>query len=364
MRLPQLRSAARYTAHVASAMDEVLARARERAAACGRSRLSLMSSRVIFLSDVHRGVRNAADDFRQNERAYNSALAYYLRMGHTLILLGDVEELWEERPAAIFAAYPRTYELEAQFHQEGRYLRIWGNHDDLWQHERKVRQLLQPVYGDPPLRVFESMLMDVVDGEEVLGTLLLTHGHHGDAKSSRWAWLSRQVIRYFWRFYQRLTRATPNMPAVDWELRHKLNRAMSLWALRQPGLILFTGHTHGPVFESLSHSGQLEDELAGLEDAARIAPDPALLERQALLLARLEWIHTKEEQAHRTIGGGSHITKPCYFNPGCSCYNDGDITGIEIIYGNIRLVRWPDEAGDPRPEILVQDSLRAVLGAC
>ncbi len=39
------------------------------------------------------------------------------------------------------------------------------------------------------------------------------------------------------------------------------------------------------------------------------------------------------------------MSKPCYFNSGCCCYPDGDITGIEIAHAEIRLVRW-----SPAPE--------------
>ncbi len=32
--------------------------------------------------------------------------------------------------------------------------------------------------------------------------------------------------------------------------------------------------------------------------------------------------------------------KPSYFNTGCCCFSDGDITGIEIAEGMIRLIKW------------------------
>ena len=32
--------------------------------------------------------------------------------------------------------------------------------------------------------------------------------------------------------------------------------------------------------------------------------------------------------------------KPSYFNTGCCCYNDGNITGIEIANNKIQLVKW------------------------
>ena len=42
------------------------------------------------------------------------ALDYYNRLGYTLVLIGDVEELWEERPSAALKAYPRSYALECR----------------------------------------------------------------------------------------------------------------------------------------------------------------------------------------------------------------------------------------------------------
>ncbi|MEM9778051.1 MAG: hypothetical protein AAF902_25975, partial [Chloroflexota bacterium] len=33
-------------------------------------------------------------------------------------------------------------------------------------------------------------------------------------------------------------------------------------------------------------------------------------------------------------------TSPVYFNTGCCRFDDGDITGIEIDNGTIRLIRW------------------------
>ena len=37
--------------------------------------------------------------------------------------------------------------------------------------------------------------------------------------------------------------------------------------------------------------------------------------------------------------------KPSYFNTGCCCFSDGDITGIEIADGCIKLIKWSEEKG-------------------
>jgi UDP-2,3-diacylglucosamine pyrophosphatase LpxH len=362
-----------YQARVAKAYDAVHQRALRRRAEGLRVTLDAVTDRYIFFSDLHRGARNRADDFRPTERALDAALAYYNRLGYTLVLIGDVEELWEERPAAVLKAYPRSYALEAPFHKAGRYIRIWGNHDDEWQYPARVHTFLDPVYGAPALRVHESLLIDVVDGDRPLGLLFVVHGHQGDAPSDRWSWLSRLVIRYLWRPFQRLTGASTNTPATSWDLSHELNRAIYAWAARQSGVVLIAGHTHRPVFRSLSHAEQIAEELARLELIADDPPTPAQLEAQALLLAKLEWLRTDEPSAATRTAAtrtgsadeyGHRLAKPCYFNAGCCCYEDGDITGLEIAGGEIRLIRWPNEAGDAEPHVLARDSLRDVLAAC
>jgi UDP-2,3-diacylglucosamine pyrophosphatase LpxH len=352
-----------YVARVADRLDAVIRRAESHDQSCGRVALDVAKDQYIIFSDLHRGARTAADEFRRTERAYRAALAYYLRLGHTLVVLGDAEELWEETPAVVLASYQQTFALEAQFHQRGRYLRIWGNHDDEWQYEPRVRQLLTPIYEGQPLRVYEGVLVEAKEGPQTLGTLFLVHGHQGDRKSDDWSWLSRWVIRYLWRPYQRLTRAKVNTPATSWDLRHKLNQAMYAWAEQQPKLVLIAGHTHSPVFRSLSHEAQLEAQLALLEAEAGSSPSSEQLAAQARLLSRLEWVRTAAQETERNTNGAT-FAKPCYFNTGCCCYDDGDITGIEIAGGEIRLIRWPDEEGEPRPHILERDSLKDVLAAC
>lgn len=349
-------------ARVARVMDKVLARAERAGPCCTRRRLDLSSDRYIIFSDLHRGTRNASDDFRNNERAYNAALAYYYRMGHTLIVLGDAEELWEERPEPVLATYRHSIELEARFHQAGRYVRIWGNHDDLWQFEDRVAELLAPLYGDPPLEVYEALLLEVRDNGTRLGDLFCVHGHQGDRKSSQWSWFTRYIIRFLWRPVQRLFKISIETPARDWYLEHRLHRALYEWAKHQQDLILITGHVHAPVFESYSLEARIKAELKNLQEKAGETATPAQIEDQALTLARLEWARVKERKRRRqSTPSEIAFEKPWYFGTGCACYDDGGITGIEIDRGEIRLVRWPDESGKPQPHILAYDSLRKLF---
>jgi hypothetical protein len=351
-----------YMGRIAQGLDGVMGRAEAHNPCIGRTTFDLGTGRMIVLSDVHRGARNAADEFRVAERAYRAALAYYLRLGYTLVLLGDAEELWEERPLAVLTSYRETDDLEAEYHRLGRYWRIWGNHDDEWQYPERVEELLQPIYGGDPLCTYEGLMVRVMEDGAALGELFLVHGHQGDRKADHWSPISRLVIRYLWRPYQRLTHARVNTPATNWDLRYKLNRAMYAWAEQQSKLVLVAGHTHNPVFRSRSLAAQIELRLAALEQEAGAAPSAAQLEEQAQLLASLEWVRTEAQEAQRESDGIA-FDKPCYFNTGCCCYDDGDITALELADGEIRLVRWPDADGEARPAILERTALRDVLEA-
>jgi hypothetical protein len=48
---------------------------------------------------------------------------------------------------------------------------------------------------------------------------------------------------------------------------------------------------------------------------------------------------------------------PCYFNTGCCCFPDRDVTCLEID-GEMRLVRWLGSDGEVRPEQLASLPLR------
>jgi hypothetical protein len=53
--------------------------------------------------------------------------------------------------------------------------------------------------------------------------------------------------------------------------------------------------------------------------------------------------------------------KPTYFNSGCCCFSDGDITGIEIANGSIRLIKWTSIDHAPQRFVLEERSLKELV---
>ena len=307
--------------------------------------------RWVIFSDMHRGGRDQADDFRHSEQAYNAALAYYHRMGYTLVVLGDSEELWKERPGTVIDHYGYSLHLEKKFYDDGRYLRFWGNHDDEWREQSAVDAHLGRVFG-PGLPVHEGLRVKVMDGENELGYIFLAHGHQGTLESDRWGWFSRILVRYLYRPFQRLTGFSPNTPATHWDLREGHNRAMYNWVKDHEDVILIAGHTHRPVFQSLTHPDQILQDIAQKKAELEADPDNAqTLLNLALLEAELEWVRAQQKSAPgNEVGVDPHI--PRYFNTGCCSFIDGKITGIELYEGQIRLIRWPNGGRNPRPHLL------------
>ncbi len=309
-------------------------------------------ARFVIFSDHHRGVRDGADDFFRCEKAYSAALGYYLESGHTLIILGDAEELWECRPAPVVASYRETLLLEAAFQKQNRYIRMYGNHDDYWEQPSGIRTLLGPIFG-PSLRIIESLRLLFDQGQEPAKEIFLVHGHQGDFVSDQSRSISKFFVRYFWRPFQRLTNIKLTTPAKDAALRDQLSIAMYRWAEQKKGLVLIAGHTHLPVFEVRERFDGLEKEL----EQARTAGNTTLA---AQIRAQLELLRAR---AREQSGTSSPMERPSYFNTGCCSFSDGDVTGIEISDGSIKLVRWPDDAGNPRAKVLQEVSIQEVFAA-
>ena len=292
---------------------------------------SVADDPVIILSDQHKGARDGADDFQRCERSYNAALTYYNRLGYRLVLLGDVEELWENKFSEVVACYPRTLELEAAFHRDGRYLRLWGNHDLAWS-DKDLFQRCMAGHGVGDVTPVEAVRLQL-HGLSGPRELFLVHGHQGTANSDRHAKLSQFFVRHGWRRLQRHLNRPWNTPSVDWELRGEHSEDMARWA-EEHGQVMIAGHTHQPVFFGARKEPAMTPEQV---EAPAEEPDPA--KREALQLARRQWAEAEEVRLQRQAP--IDLKKPWYFNTGCCSFGDGDITGIEISGGKIRLVRWP-----------------------
>ncbi len=287
--------------------------------------------RYVIFSDHHKGARNLADDFRFCERTYLAALDFYASQGYTLIILGDAEELLEEPVADVMAAYENVLHVEARFYPD-RLFRIYGNHDIAWKSDFMVKQYMDPIF--PGIVYHEGIIFEYAQGDQVLGELLLVHGYQGSLDSDIFSFLAKAVLPIY-RDFQIQTKLGSTNPSEDACLRSEVDNRLYRWVSQKKKLIMVCGHTHRPVWSSKTHLEKLIEELYGLLRLP-LEQQPADYEAQVAEKKKL----VEEKQAKYPPCSDIIKTCPAYFNDGCCRYNDGDITGIELENGVLRLIKW------------------------
>jgi UDP-2,3-diacylglucosamine pyrophosphatase LpxH len=311
----------------------------------------LENLKMVVFSDQHRGQKDGADDFLRCKQAYHAALGWYLENDFTLILLGDVEDLWECRPSTVCDAYSDTLELEKNFAEADHYIRVYGNHDDEWQNRRSVSGYLGKYLTKKLVEkgIPGGFLIRLKNGiGSIEGEVFFAHGHQGTLDSEQFSRFSKFLVRNVWRPIQRLTRIPSTSPAKEFHLRKAHEIAMHNWAAKKKGFVFITGHTHHPVFDSMTHEDLLRKQFECAKDAVE----------RARIRAQLEWAIALSDGVETSLPPD----QAGFFNTGCCSFSDGDITGIEIEADQIRLVRWPNDQGEPFKKELATGSLSDIFG--
>ena len=277
----------------------------------------LLNDKFIVFSDQHKGNRSWADDFGICEKNYVAALNEYNLKGFTFINMGDSEELWKFPIHEIIKSNNDSFTAEAGF-QPGRYYKTFGNHDLMWKNWLDVKLYLGKLFH-MPLAVYEGIILR---DRKLNVDIFLTHGHQGDVMSDNNAF-STWIVAHIWMPLQRYLRININSPSKDFSLRNKHNKMMYEWSSKMKNMILITGHTHQPIFASGRYYTHPSNNIP------------------------VEKIHTE--------------LSPSYFNTGCCCFNDGDITGIEISDSRIRLIKWYNEEVNPEKMILEEIAFETLL---
>jgi len=250
------------------------------------------SSKIVMMSDCHRGDGSRADAFAGNQDLFCAALCDYYEKQYTYIELGDGDELWEnERICDIISTYPTAFELLSRFYRSGRLYFLYGNHDMEKRkpgfYARKVVLFDEKEKRDVPLfpdiNVYEGLtLRHTVTKDRIF----LLHGHQADLLNGPLWRVSRFLVRYVWRPLELLGVGDPTSAAQNHRRKSTVERRLVRWAKKEKRMLI-AGHTHRPVF-----------------------PEPGA---------------------------------PLYFNDG-SCVCPHSVTALEIKDGQISLVSWSNQS--------------------
>lgn len=246
-------------------------------------------SKIIIMSDCHRGVGNWGDNFAHNQNIYFAALSSYYEDGYTYIELGDGDELWENRDYdTIIDTHSHVFWLLSKFHQENRLYMLYGNHDIVKRNTSFIEKTCS-THNNPcdknhitlfeDIRFYEGLILH---NEKNNTNIFLTHGHQGDTLNDTYWKLARFLVRYLWRPLELIGFKDPTSAYKNSSKRNKVERNLINW-VKKYNQMMIVGHTHRPSFP----------EKDG----------------------------------------------PLYFNDG-SCVHPRCITGIEIYKNTISLIKW------------------------
>jgi hypothetical protein len=312
-----------------------------------RFNLDEVNQRVIIFSDQHRGARDGADDFAVCENSYLTALEYYNKESFYYINLGDCEELWENTLFTIAKHNEAVYEKEKLFIARDAYCKVFGNHDLFWDNDPLVSVWLKKIYGEV-IRIFTGVLIRVDLSPGKYLDIFCTHGHQGDKQSDGNAF-SKWFVSYVWGPLQKFLEINTNDPSANDNLKTLHNIYMYDWSAAQENILLITGHTHQPVFNSLTHLERLYQQL-----------EKAHTLNDADALKKIEAEIPRRKREYDFVNQSFNKLKPAYFNSGCCCFEDGTITGIEIRDGFIRLIKWSLVNGKPERSVAEEETLQSL----
>ena len=253
-------------------------------------------SKFIFFSDCHRGNGSMSDEFSRNENTYLYALKRYFDEGYTYVEVGDGDELWEHKFGHIKKAHAGVFSRIRKFHEDGRFIMIYGNHNIFLRKNGYVRKNYDTFYDY--YEEVEHRLLKGIEPQEALllkvekteQEIFVVHGHQGDFLNDQFWRFAMFSLKYFWRFLHSFGIRSPASPVKNIHKQHKIERNYNKW-IKEHKKMLICGHTHRVKYPK---QGELP-----------------------------------------------------YFNTGC-CVFPRRITGIEIAEGNILLIQWrtvPDSEG-------------------
>lgn len=207
-------------------------------------------SKYFIISDCHRGTGSPSDEFSKNRNTYIHALRQYFQNGFTYIEAGDGDELLEHKKAdTIIKAHYTEYEMIKKFHDNNRYIMIYGNHNIYMKNPKYVQKYFNQFYDEykqstntlfENFQPVESLILKHIDSEK---EILIVHGHQGDFSNDQGWTISAITIKFFWRFLHMIGAKSPTSPSKSAHKRHKIEKNFSKW-LEKNNTALICGHTH------------------------------------------------------------------------------------------------------------------------
>lgn len=306
--------------HLYKQLDELLESA---------ARLPLASNdKWVIFSDLHMGDRSKKDDFRRNSDLFKTALNYYERQDFNLLLNGDVEELQRFLYKDIRTKWDDVFGLFKKFKDKGKLYKTYGNHDQEFSFNEEI---------DREFPVEAAFVL-----EHRKGDIFVFHGH----QASQFYFKYNKFVGWILKYIANPLRINNYSVAHNSRKQYHIEKKVYHYSVYKKTVSII-GHTHRPLFESLSKADRLKFQIEGL--CRRFARETDLRQMKEIkktiksLKKELKKIHNKKKRPDLSAHLYNEILHiPCLFNSGTVIGKRG-MTCLEIENNYIKLVHWFDE---------------------
>ena len=221
------------------------------------------NTKLVIMSDCHRGNGDNYDNFVQNQNIFKAALQYYYHRNFTYIELGDGDEMWEvENYKDIVETYLDIFKLLKKFNDENRLIMIYGNHDMIKKSPAVLKKYFYKYYDNETkqnkdllegLIVYESLVLNYHSYD-----IFLTHGHQVDFLNSRFWRFSRLMVRHIWKNLEHFGVKDTTNSAKNYGVTKNTDKKLQEWSVKN-NKMLIAGHTHRPTFPKIGQSLYFND---------------------------------------------------------------------------------------------------------
>ena len=281
-------------------------------------------SKYVIFSDLHLGNGGFKDDFKKNGDLFTKILReYYLKKDYTLILNGDIEELQKFKLNEIMNTWTEIYSLLDRFAEKNKLYKTVGNHD----------YSLNDHLSTYPYPIYDSLKINSHDQD-----IYIFHGHQASHFFSRYNHISGFLLRYMAK-----PLGIKNL-SISHNSRKKFLTEKRIYEFASKNkIVTIIGHTHRPLFESLSKTDYLRFSIEKLcRNYPRFNQEGKQKVEKLIHEYKEELKKTVSKKNPTTLANNLYTGKlviPCLFNSGCAIGKRG-ITCLEIRRRSIALIYW------------------------
>lgn len=221
------------------------------------------NTKLVIMSDCHRGAGDSYDNFLNNQNIYESALRYYYDKEFTYVELGDGDEMWEvKKYEDIIDVHIEAFRLLKKFNDSNRLFMIYGNHDISKTSKEILKKYFYKYYNKSTkqeeellnnLEVYESLVLYYYGYD-----IFLVHGHQVDFLNGTLWKLSRFLVRYVWKNLEYVGFKDLTSAAKNYGVSKNVEKKLRDWSIEN-NKILIAGHTHRPIFPKIGQSLYFND---------------------------------------------------------------------------------------------------------